>query len=123
MNESDQPTDHMSQVQHIKEHRFILMIVGTIIIALFLVVIAMALYASSGTAQVDLSRPGYSTVRSQAKDSNPTFAGFSGTGPIDKAALQEFETLYDTRSKQITGVKAFNSDPLSDVSLHIEATE
>lgn len=121
MNEPEQPVDHMSQVQHIKEHRFILLIVGTIATALFLVVISMALYVSSGTAQVDLSRPGYSTVRDQAKENDASYNAFSGTGPIDKEALQEFETRYDTRSKQITGVKAFNSDPLSDISLRIES--
>lgn len=120
MNEPDQHVDHMSQVQHIKEHRFVLLIVGTIATALLLVIISMALYASSGTAQVDLSRPGYSSVRDQAKENDSIYDDFSGTGPIDSETLLKFETLYSARSQQITGAKAFNSDPLSDMSLRIE---
>lgn len=99
-------------------HRFLLMIGGAVVIALFLVGVSLALYASSGTAQLDLSRPGYQSVREQATHSD-TFNGFPATGPLDKAALDEFQALYDKRANEATSVESFGGDVMSNESLSI----
>lgn len=112
--------DH--HIYRLAKNRFIVLIVGTISLALFLVSIALALYGSSGAAQVDLSRPGYSAVRDQAKEDTSDTKSFSSSGPIDKAALAEFEKLYAETSKSATSVKAFDSNVLSDEALHIIET-
>lgn len=101
-----------------REHRFLLMIGGAVVIALFLVGVSLALYASSGTAQLDLSRPGYQSVREQATHSD-TFNGFPATGPLDKEALDEFQALYDERANQATSVESFGGDVMSNESLSI----
>jgi hypothetical protein len=112
--------DH--HVYRLAKNRFIVMIIGTILLALFLVSIALALYASSGAAQVDLSRPGYSAIRDQAKEDDQDAKSFSSSGPIDKASLEEFEELYNDAAKSATTVKAFDSNVLSDAALHIVET-
>lgn len=102
------------------EHRFLIMIGASIVIALFLVSVALALYASSGAAQLDLSRPGYQSVREQASGDD-AFNGFSASGALDKAALEQFEKLYDERAKQAIGVESFSGSGMSDESLSIDA--
>jgi len=103
-----------------QQHRFILLIVLTIVISLFLVGVALAMYASSGTAQLDLSRPGYTSVRNQAVRSD-TFSGFSEDGPIDKESLDQFRKLYDQQANQVTSVDSFGGSVMSDQALSIDA--
>lgn len=102
------------------EHRFLIMIGGSIVIAVFLVGVALALYASSGAAQLDLSRPGYQSVRKQATQDD-AFSGFSANGALDKTALEQFEKFYDERAKQAIGVESFGGNGMSDESLSIDA--
>ena len=54
-----------------EKHRFMFMVAGVITISLILVTISMNLYNSNGAAQVDLSRPGFQSVRGQvSRDEN-----------------------------------------------------
>lgn len=105
----------------ISRNRFVILIIGTTLVSLGLVIVAMALYASSGAAQVDLSRPGYKEVRSQTREEDPSFDGFSASGPIDEEALAKFEKLFEERTKSVVETKVFNSDVLSDEALRINA--
>ena len=103
-----------------QQHRFMLMIGITIVIALFLVVVSLALYNSSGAAQLDLSRPGYQSIRQQATDSE-TFTSYPATGELDKEALNTFRTMYSEQSKRLTEVNSFGGNVMSDKSLSIDA--
>jgi hypothetical protein len=103
-----------------QQHRFMLLIVFTIIIALFLVGISLALYNTSGTAQLDLSRPGFQSVREQASQSG-NFNSFPSTGTLDQSALNQFRTLYDKQVKQVTAVDGFGGDVMNDQALSIDA--
>lgn len=100
-------------------HRLLVMIFGAITVALFLVGIAMNLYRTSGTAQLDLSRPGYQAVRNKASRTD-AFDGFSSTGELDKAAIDEFNTMYQQRSKKVITVDGFGSNALGDDALFSE---
>lgn len=111
------------RMYRLAKNRFTILIVGSITVALFLVVIALFLYASSGAAQVDLSRPGYSTVRGEVNEGDDDFAGFSGTGPIDKASLTLFEQLYSKAADEATKTEVFHSDIISDEALRITGEE
>jgi hypothetical protein len=103
-----------------EQHRFMLLVGGTILISLFLVSVSLALYASSGAAQLDLSRPGYQSVREQASRSD-TFDEFPGTGTIDDKAVSQFRTLYDKQAEQATKVDSFGGNVMSDQTLSIDA--
>ncbi len=101
------------------QHRFLLLIGGTILISLFLVGVALALYASSGTAQLDLSRPGYKSVRDQAVKSD-TFDGFPTSGPINKDTVSQFRTLYQKEVQQVDS-NSFGGSVMSDQALSLDA--
>jgi hypothetical protein len=113
-------TGDKSQLSRWEQHRFMLLIAVTIAISLFLVSVALALYASSGTAQLDLSRPGYVSVREQASRSD-AFDSFPATGSIDKEALSKFRELYDKQAERATNVDGFSGDVLSDQVLSLDA--
>ncbi len=99
--------------------RFIILIGGSIATALTLVFISISLYFSSGTAQVDLSRPGYQSVRDQTPQEAP-YRGFSSSGTVTQETLDEFDKLYQERSKKAKAVDdAFSGEVLSDAALSI----
>lgn len=106
-------------VSKFAQHRFVVLITGSVIIALLLVAVSMQLYSSSGTAQLDLSRPGYKSVRDQIRPED-AYDGFSASGPIDDAALKNFKELYDKRAKDASA-DAFGSDVLGEQTLGIDA--
>lgn len=108
--------------RHGNKIRFIILIGGSIAIAVTLVFISISLYFSSGTAQVDLSRPGYQSVRDQTPDEAP-YKGFSSSGAVTEKTLDEFDKLYQERSKNAKAVdNAFSGDVLSDAALSIDDT-
>jgi uncharacterized protein YpmS len=105
------------------KHSFLLLIGISITIALVLVVISMELYASSGAAQLDLSRPGYSAVTSQAVTTDRDFENYPSVGQLNTASISEFKMLYDKQATKAKAVDAFSGDPLDPVVLEISAVE
>lgn len=105
-----------------EQHRFLVMITIAIAIALFLVSAALALYASSGAAQLDLSRPGYMSVREQAVRSDQ-FDSFSASGALTEEVVSDFGKLYDTQAKRATNVDSFGGDVMSDQILRLDNSE
>lgn len=103
-----------------QRHKFMALVGITIVISLFLVSVAMALYTTSGTAQLDLSRPGYQSVRDQASRT-PGFEGFPATGKLDRNALDEFRKLYDKKAGEATAVDSFGGKVMNDQALSIDA--
>lgn len=102
-----------------ERHRFGVMIAGAIVVALVLVGIAMMLYFSSGASQLDLSRPGYMSVREQA-DEKDQFSEFSASGTITKSSLDEFQKLYDEQAKKATTIDGFGGEAMTDETLGIK---
>jgi len=100
------------------KNRFVVMLASSIAVALLLVTIAMILYTTSGTAQLDLSRPGYTDVRDKI-NSDLGLSTFPSTGEINKEAIASFEKLYDETAKQATSINAFEDGVLSDEALRI----
>lgn len=102
------------------QYKFIGMIAVVIAISLILVAVSMEMYNSSGAAQVDLSRPGYDSVRKQAGDeAESTEETFSATGEIDSETLKKFKETYDKHAKRSLSAGNFGSGALSDDSLQI----
>lgn len=61
----------------------------------------MALYASSGAAQLDLSRPGYQSVQGKIEQTD-NFKSFPATGNVDKKTIEQFQKLYEEQVRQVT---------------------
>ena len=99
----------------------VVFIFGSLCVAITLVLISMALYVSSGAAQLDLSRPGYRSVQNKVEQSD-TFESFSASGPVDRRTLDQFQSLYKKQVKSVTGQDAFTSTALDDQALGIDDT-
>lgn len=100
------------------KRQFILMIILAIAITFIMVVISMALYDSSGAAQLDLSRPGYKDVRAQVVN-NDDLHNYPSTGAIDQTTIDEFKLLLNQQIKKAELIDAFGGDPLSPDALGI----
>jgi H+/gluconate symporter-like permease len=93
-------------------HQFGIMVVIAIIVASILVIVSMSLYYSSGTAQLDLSRPGYIDVRDQI-DNSDDLQNYPSSGAITTSVLAEFKLLFDQKVSKIESVDTFGGDPLN----------
>lgn len=94
------------------EHRFMLLIVGTLIIAIVLVSVSIFIYKVSGSAQLDLSRPGYQSVSDKVDRTDPV-TDYSAFGPVNKNTVNDFTKIYDAQAIKAKAVDAFNGDPLN----------
>ena len=101
-----------------RRNLYITMVVGAILLAAVLVLIAMSLYRNSDAMRLDLSRPGYQDVRSQVIRDRDV-SSFSPTGPLNSAVLDEFNRKYDDALDQVNGINAFRPDALSDDALSL----
>jgi hypothetical protein len=103
--------------------RFLILIAGAVLVSLLLTAVSMALYNNSGAAQLDLSRPGYKSVRSQVEGSSDS-QDYPDSGTINQKAIDDFKALLQKQTKKIEAVDAFSGDPLSPTSLGLstEAT-
>jgi hypothetical protein len=106
----------------IGRHSFLLFITISILISSVLVYVSMQIYASSGAAQLDLSRPGYVSVRSQVDTTDGDFQTYSSNGPISKSVIDNFKALFDKQVKKIESVDAFGGSPLDPTALGISDT-
>lgn len=115
--------DLIAEAQHLdrwQRHKFMVLVGITIVVSLVLVAISLWLYNSSGAAQLDLSRPGYQEIRSQATNGSD-FTEFPSSGDINSEALDAFRELYDERLKEATSVDSFGGEVLSDATLGVDA--
>lgn len=88
-----------------------------IIIAVLLSVLSMTLYFVSGTAKLDLSRPGYESARNQINHDDGSEETFSSNGALDGKVMKDFLTMYDKRSKSLEQYDIFNQSILDDVQI------
>lgn len=102
-------------------HNFLIFVSSSIVMSFCLVVVSMMMYNSSGAAQLDLSRPGYVTVRSQAGSTSTSYKDYPATGVINQSVIDEFDTLFKAQSGKITSANVFSGDPLSPEALGIGA--
>lgn len=93
-------------------HRLSLLLILTVIVALILTAVSMFAYNASGTAQLDLSRPGYLSV-SDKVDKTDKITEYSAFGSVNKDTIDEFTKLYDEQAAKAKAIDAFNGDPLN----------
>lgn len=115
----------MSQAKKTSSGRnnFLVMISGAVVITGLVVVVSMSMYNSSGAAQLDLSRPGYVSVRDKAVKNDSDFQTFSSSGEINEKIISEFKISFAKQALKVKLVDAFGGDPLSPVSLGIDAVD
>lgn len=102
-------------------HRLSLLLIITVVIALTLTTISVTIYNISGAAQLDLSRPGYLSVSSQAEKTDD-IDGYSATGSVNKQTIDDFLKQYDEQIQKAKSVDAFGGDPLNPAVLEFGTT-
>lgn len=120
MTEETEQHEHVERTKWDRRRPLVVFIGGSIVIAIMLVFVSMALYASSGAAQLDLSRPGYKSVQDQI-DRSDTFKTFPATGTVTDETIEDFLELYIRQTKSVSGTDAFNPEALSEQTLEIDA--
>lgn len=113
-----QPDEQMSFWDR---HRLSLLLIITVLIAITLTVISMVAYNVSGTAQLDLSRPGYLSVSDKVNKTDK-ITEYSAFGSVNKDTINEFTKLYDEQAAKAKAVDAFNGDPLNPEVLEFGVT-
>lgn len=118
MEEQLQPVEELSFWD---QHRFLFLIGITIFISIVLVSISMAIYNSSGAAQLDLSRPGYRSVITGQSPSKNDFETYPQSGSIDASTVNDFQSIYAKQADNAKAIDAFGGDPLDPVTLGLNA--
>lgn len=104
--------------QIIERHRIVYGIVAALIVAVFLTLISMALYISSGASRLDLSRPGYEKIRTEVRD-NYDEKSFSSTGPINSEVINDFQERFTRHRDALKKLDTFDTNALDDTQLQI----
>jgi hypothetical protein len=106
----------------VHKHSFLMFITISIFISAVVVYISMQMYNSSGAAQLDLSRPGYVSVRSKVDTSDSDFQTYPANGAINKGVIDNFKALFKKQAQKIEAVDAFGGSPLDTTALGISDT-
>ncbi|MDR0591072.1 MAG: hypothetical protein LBG75_00675 [Candidatus Nomurabacteria bacterium] len=89
-----------------------LLTVSALLVTMLVLGMALLLYKVSGTAQLDLSRPGYESARD--KSESVTSDDFSPTGSLSDSVVSEFNNMYSARAQKIKNINAFGPEALSN---------
>lgn len=107
-------------ISYWSEHKFLLMVGGSVVVSFIMVIVSMMMYTQSGTAQLDLSRPGYRSLSGEAPVEEYDFQGYPSTGEVSSSTLEEFDVLFEKEASNIREVDAFAGDPLNPATLGID---
>lgn len=118
----DELSAEAKELTYWQKHRFFALVALVIMTSLFLVSVAMSLYNSQGTAQIDLSLPSYQAVRKEAAQDG-SYDNYPSSGEFDKEALELFDKLYQERAAQVVDTNIFDAAALSNDSLQLIAPE
>ncbi len=104
------------------QHRVLVLVGLTIIVTIIFTAVGMMLYSTSGTAQLDLSRPDYKGVNEivEKEKEKAALVDYPATGDINDAALKQFDELYKKQLTNTTSVDVFDGDPMALDSLGID---
>ena len=106
------------------EHgRFYAFLAATIGIALLLVSIAMGMYTTSGTSQLDLSRPGYIGAQKNMNNDTKTITTFPSSGVFDKQAFDDFRKMYDERLEALKAINGYDPAAVNNDSFNLAPQE
>lgn len=104
------------------DHRFALFVVSCIIVAIVMTGISLVLYQRSGAMKLDMSRPGYESVRTEVEKSNDD-QPYSSSGAFDDEVIQDFENRIDKYRDELNNMGDYDNASITDESLNlIDAT-
>jgi hypothetical protein len=97
--------------------------IGSAIVAsLILTAFSVLLYNVTGSAKLDLSRPGYESVRQKVSRTSAQPNNFQSTGPLNNKVISSYLKEYDKQSTRLSSYDAFNPSLLDDSQLGLSDT-
>ena len=102
-----------------RTHMILMGISAALLIAFVLTILSMWVYNQSDVARLDVSRPGYETIRESVVKGNEE-SKFDTTGPLDKKALETFQKLFNERREPLSNYGRFDGTVLNDDQLKLE---
>lgn len=102
-------------------HQFLFFIIFCIVIAFVMTMISLQLYRHSGAMRLDMSRPGYESVRSEvekSRDDQP----YSATGELNEAAIDDFNNRVDRYKRELENLGTYDNSIISDENLNLVDT-
>lgn len=114
----NEPAPETAQPKPWYRRELTIFIAGSLVVALLMVIVSMAIYNSSGAAQLDLSRPGYKSVQDEV--TTDTFEGFPSDGAVTRNTIEQFKQLYGTQTGPVTDKNVFSPSALDDQALGID---
>lgn len=104
-------------------NKFVLLIAGSIGISLVLVTVAVSVYNSNGAAQLDLSRPGFSSVRDKIIKEDKDRTAYPSSGTFDQKAFDDFDLMYQKYSDAVKAINGYDSAAVNNDAINIVPTE
>lgn len=117
------PRDTGATHQEWYRNKFVLLIAGSIGISLVLVTVAVSVYNSNGAAQLDLSRPGFSSVRDKIIKEDKDRAAYPSSGTFDQKAFDDFDLMYQKYSDAVKAINGYDSAAVNNDAINIVPTE
>jgi hypothetical protein len=105
-------------LEKISRYQFVAMIALAVLIAMVSTIASIWVYTSSGAINLDLSRPGYEDIREETYATEPK-TQFQSSGPIDKNAIEDFNSRIEDLQNEINSMNNFSGDVMSDEALGI----
>ena len=104
--------------RYLADHQFALFIIICITIAFIMTLISLELYRRSGAMNLDMSRPGYESVRTeveQTSDDRP----YSSSGPLTNEAITDFEERLNNYKDELNNLGTYDNSIVSDENLNL----
>lgn len=102
----------------LSSRKLFIAILLAVAVALLLTCCSLWIYHSNDVSRLDISRPGYEKARQSVKR-NEDNTKFSATGVLDKAALDQFDSLFTKARNDLNGNGKFDGNVLDDDQLKI----
>ncbi len=116
--EASKPVAKRSPIRFLLENQIYILLTGSVIIASILTSVSLWLYTATGTQQLDLSRPGYKSVRTKI-NRDPIAGEYSATGAMSLKEIDKFKKLLQAELDRANKNEAFSGDPLDPIGLGI----
>lgn len=113
-----------SKTGFINRYRFRTMLAIAISITLMLTIINVSLYNITGTAKLDLSRPGYEAARKKINSSKEfdTYS-FSSNDPLSQDTIKKYLYHYDKHLKRTQAYDRYDVSVMDDANLGLNSPD
>lgn len=108
-------------MDYIQAHSLVIGVATVVTVAIILTSVNMALYVTTGTSKLDLSRPGYESARKEvsSEDKLDQQKSFPSIGKLNKKDLDEYLVNYKKKQQTLQRYDKFSTEILDNSQLNL----